>query len=126
MKLTKLILLLSNILILVTLIFAENTGKSGKKKFLNINPNITNQNLRMELENLSDDFKNKRQRIYDKYQIEIDALKEKRRLQIQSIKSEFGEKRDGLYIKYGEKEKQSKSAKKPNKLKREKGKKIKK
>ncbi|MBC8255848.1 MAG: hypothetical protein H8E85_00895 [Candidatus Marinimicrobia bacterium] len=122
MKLTKLTLLSSCFLLLASLLIAEDK-LIEKDKFLRINPNITNEALRAELEKLVLEFETERKQVHNYYTKEIDALKEKRRLEITSIKNEFGEKREALYIKYGEGRKKPKPANNPNKIKRGKGKK---
>ena len=107
MKLTKLTILLSSTLLLVSLASAE--GKPIKKDhFMQINPNITNENLRAELENLVIDFDVERQRVHDSYAKQIEVLKEERRLEIKSVKDEFSEKRSTLFAKYGEDRKNTK------------------
>ena len=111
MKLTKLTILLCSTLLLISL--ASSEGKPIKKDhFMQINPNITNEALRAELENLVMDFDAERQRVHDSYAKQIEVLKEERRLEIKSMKNEFGEDR-----------KKTKPAIKPNMEKREKGKK---
>jgi len=115
MKLTKLTLLSSSFLLLVSLIIAED-------KFLRINPNITNEVLRAELENLVIEFDVEKQRIRNSFDKKIEVLKEERRIEMKSMKNEFGEKREALFIKYGETRKKTKPAINPNKVKREKGK----
>ena len=122
MKLTNLIILLIGFMLLVSL--ASSEGKSiNKDNFMRINPNITNEDLRAELENLVMDFDAERQRVHDSYAKQFEVLKEERRLEIKSIKNEFGEKREALFAKYGEDRKKTKPAIKPNMEKREKGKK---
>ena len=122
MKLTKLTILLCSTLLLISLASAE--GKPIKKDhFMQINPNITNEALRAELENLVMDFDAERQRVHDSYAKQIEVLKEKRRLEIKSVKDEFSEKRNALFAKYGEDRKKTKPAIKPNNMKKVKGKK---
>lgn len=122
MKLTKLTLLSSSFLLMVSLIFAEDK-LIEKDKFFRINPNISNEALRVELENLKKEFDFEQQRVRSTYDKKIESLKEERRIEIKSIKNEFGEKREALYIKYGEERKKHKPANNPNNIKREKGKK---
>ena len=101
MKLTNLTILLSGFMFLVSLASAE--GKSiYKDNFFRINPNITNEALRAELENLVMDFDAERQRVHDSYAKQFEVLKEQRRLEIKSVKDEFSEKRNALFAKYGE------------------------
>ena len=122
MKLTNLTILLSGFMFLVSLASAE--GKSiNKDNFLRINPNITNEALRAELENLVMDFDAERQRVRDSYAKQFEVLKEQRRLEIKSVKDEFSEKRNALFAKYGEDRKKTKSAISPEKKKKVKGKK---
>ena len=122
MKLTKLTILLSSTLVLISLTNAE--GKPIKKDhFMQINPNITNEDLRAELENLVMDFDAERQRVHDSYAKQIEVLKEERRLEIKSVKDEFSEKRNALFAKYGEDRKKTKPAISPDKKKNVKGKK---
>jgi len=122
MKLTNLTILLSGFMFLVSLASAE--GKSiYKDNFLRINPNITNEDLRAELENLVMDFDVERQRVHDSYAKQIEVLKEERRLEIKSVKDEFSEKRNALFAKYGEDRKKTKPTISPEKKKKVKGKK---
>tara|TARA_Y100000590_G_C15063897_1_gene767394 strand:+ start:58 stop:444 length:387 start_codon:yes stop_codon:yes gene_type:complete len=122
MILTKLTLLSSSLLIFTALIFAEEKS-IDKDKFLLINPNITKENLRAELENLAIEFEAEKEKIHSFYSKEIKALKEKKRLEIKSMKNGFGEKREALFIKYGEKRTKPKKAHNPNIIKKGKGKK---
>ena len=122
MKLTKLTILFSSFLLLASLIIAEDKS-IGKDKFMRINPNITNEALRVELENLAIEFDVEKQRIRNSFDKKIETLKDERRIEIKSIRNEFGEKREALFIKYGESNKKTKPAIKPNMEKREKGKK---
>ena len=122
MKLTNLTILLSGFMFLVSLASAE--GKSiYKDNFLRINPNITNEDLRAELENLVMDFDAERQRVHDSYAKQIEVLKEERRLEIKSVKDEFSEKRNALFTKYAEDRKTTKPAISTDKKKKVKDKK---
>ena len=122
MKLTKLTILFSSFLLLASLIIAEDKS-IGKDKFLRINPNITNETLRAELENLVIEFDVEKQRIRNSFDKKIETLKDERRMEIKSMKKEFGEKRKALFTKYGEDRKKTKPVINPNMEKREKGKK---
>ena len=122
MKLTTLTILCSCFLLLASLVNGENKS-IAKDNFMRINPNITNEALRAELENLGKEFDIEKQRIREFYDNKIKTLKDKRRIEINSIKNEFGEKRDALFTKYGESRKKTKPAMNPNMEKREKGKK---
>ena len=122
MKLTKLTILFSSFLLLASLIIAEDKS-IGKDKFMRINPNITNEALRAELENLVIEFDVEKQRIRNSFDKKIETLKDERRIEIKSMKNEFGEKREALFTKYGESRKKTKPAINPNMEKREKGKK---
>ena len=122
MKLTKLTILLSSFLLLASLIIAEDKS-IGKDKLMRINPNITNEALRAELENLAIEFDVEKQRIRNLFDKKIETLKDERRIEIKSMKKEFGEKRKVLFTKYGEDRKKTKPAINPNMEKREKGKK---
>ena len=122
MKLTQLIILFSSFLLLASLIIAEDKS-IGKDKFMRINPNITNEALRAELENLVIEFDVEKQRIRNSFDKKIETLKDERRIEIKSMKNEFGEKREALFTKYGESRKKTKPAINPNMEKREKGKK---
>ena len=122
MKLTKLTILFSSFLLLASLIIAEDKS-IGNDKFLRINPNITNEALRSELENLVIEFDVEKQRIRNSFDKKIETLKDERRIEIKSMKNEFGEKREALFTKYGESRKKTKPAINPNMEKREKGKK---
>ena len=122
MKLTKLTIISSSFLLLASLIIAEDKS-IGKDKFMRINPNITNEALRAELENLGKEFDVEQQRVRQSYDKKIETLKDERRIEIKSIKNEFGEKREALFTKYGEDRKKTKPAINPNMEKQEKGKK---
>ncbi len=122
MKLTQLIILFSSFLLLASLIIAEDKS-IGKDKFMRINPNITNEALRAELENLVIEFDVEKQRIRNSFDKKIETLKDERRIEIKSMKKEFGEKRKALFTKYGEDRKKTKPAINPNMERREKGKK---
>ena len=122
MKLTNLTMLLSSFLLLASMVSAE--GKPiNKDHFMRINPNITNEALRAELEDLVLYFDAERQRVHDSYAKQIEVLKEERRLEIKSVKDEFSEKRNALFAKYGEDRKKTKPAINPNNMKKVKGKK---
>ena len=123
MKLTTLTILCSCFLLLASLVNGENKS-IDKDKFMRINPNITNEALRAELENLGKEFDVERQRVRNFYDKKIELLKDERRIEIKSIKKAFGEKREALFIKYGEGRKKTKPAIKPNMKKWEKGKKT--
>ena len=122
MKLTKSIILCSCFLLLASLVNGEKKSHD-KDIFMRINPNITNEALRAELENLGKEFDIERQQIRDLYEKKIQTLKDERQTEIKSIKNEFGEKREALFTKYGENRKKTKPAVKPNMEKREKDKK---
>ena len=122
MKLTKVTILFSSFLLLASLIIAEDKS-IGRDNFLRINPNITNEALRAELENLAIEFDVEKQRIRNSFDKKIETLKDERRMEIKSMKKEFGEKRKALFTKYGEDRKKTKPAINPNMEKREKGKK---
>ena len=122
MKLTQLIILFSSFLLLASLIIAEDKS-IGKDKFMRINPNITNEALRAEFENLVIEFDVEKKRIRNSFDKKIETLKDERRIEIKSMKNEFGEKRKALFTKYGEDRKKTKPAINPNMEKREKGKK---
>jgi len=120
MKLTNLTILLSSFMFLVSLASAEDKS-INKDNFLSINPNITNEALRAELENLVMDFDAERQRVHDSYAKQFEVLKEQRRLEIKSVKDEFSEKRKALLAKYGEDRKKTKPTISPEKKKKVKG-----
>ena len=122
MKLTNLTILLIGFMLLVSSVGAEDKS-INKDNFMHINPNITNETLRAELEDLVLDFDAERQRVHDSYAKQIEALKEERRLEIKSVKDEFSEKRNALFAKYGEDRKKNKPAIFPDKKKKDKDKK---
>ena len=122
MKLITLTILCSCFLLLASLVNGENKS-IDKNKFMRINPNITNEALRAELENLGKEFDIERQRVRNFYDEKIETLKDERRIEIKSIKKEFSEKREALFTKYGESRKKTKPAINPNMDKRGKGKK---
>ena len=122
MKLTNLTILLIGFMLLVSSVGAEDKS-INKDNFMRINPNITNEALRAELEDLVLDFDAERQRVHDNYAKQIESLKEERRLEIKSVKDEFSEKRNALFAKYGEDRKKTKPAISPEKKKKVEGKK---
>ena len=122
MKLTNLTILLSGFMFLVSLASAEDKS-INKDNFMRINPNITNENLRAELENLVMDFDAERQRVHDSYAKQIEVLKEERHVEIKSVKDKFSEKRNALFEKYSEDRKKTKPAISPDKKKKVKDKK---
>ena len=122
MKLTNLTILLIGFMLLVSSVGAEDKS-INKDNFMRINPNITNEDLRAELENLVMDFDAERKRVHDSYAKQIEVLKEERRLEIKSVKDEFSEKRNALFAKYGEDRKKTKPTISPEKKKKVKGKK---
>ena len=122
MKLTTLTILSSCFLLLASLVNGENKS-IAKDNFMRINPNITNEVLRAELEDLMLDFDAERQRVQDSYAKQIEALKEERRLEIKSVKDEFSEKRNAIFAKYAEDRKTNKPSISPDKKKKVKDKK---
>ena len=122
MKLTTLTILCSCFLLLASLANGENKSVD-KDKFMRINPNITNEALRAELESLGREFDIERQRIRGLYEEKIQTLKDERRTEIKSMKNEFSERREAIFTKYGENRKRVKPTINPNMEKREKGKK---
>ena len=122
MKLTNLTILLIGFMLLVASAGAEDKS-INKDNFMHINPNITNETLRAELEDLVLDFDAERQRVHDSYAKQIEALKEERRLEIKSVKDEFSEKRNALFTKYAEDRKTNKPAISTDKKKKVKDKK---
>ena len=122
MKLTNLTILLIGFMLLVASVGAEDKS-INKDNFMRINPNITNEALRAELEDLVLYFDAERQRVHDSYAKQIEVLKEERRLEIKSVKDEFSGKRNALFAKYGEDRKKTKPAISPEKKKKVKGKK---
>ena len=122
MQLTKLTIFFTYFLLLASIVNGEKK-LNDKEKFLSINPNITNEALRSELENLMEEFGVEKQRVRIFYDEKIIALKAERLKKIQSIKKDFGERREVLFIKYGEDRKKLKSTILPNIKKRGKDKK---
>ena len=123
MKLTKLTILCSCFLLLTSLVNGKNKS-IDKDKFIRINPNITNEALRTELESLGKEFDIEKQRIRDLYDNKIQTLKDERRTEIKYTKKEFADRREALFTKYGENRKKTKPAVNPSMEKREKGKKL--
>ena len=74
MKLTTLTILCSCFLLLASLVNGENKS-IDKDKFMRINPNITNEALRAELENLGKEFDIERQRVRNFYDKKMEILK---------------------------------------------------
>ena len=117
MKLTTLTILCSCFFLLTSLVNGKNKS-IDKDKFMRINPNITNEALRVELENLAIEFDVEKQRIKNSFDKKIKTLKDERRIEINSIKNEFSVKREALFTKYGENRKKAKPAVNPNMEKR--------
>ena len=122
MKLTTSTILCSCFLLLTSLVNGENKS-NDKDKFMRINPNITNEALRAELDNLRKEFDIEREQVRDSYDKKIQILKDERKTEIKSIKNEFAERREALFTKYGENKKKGKPSVKSNMEKHEKGKK---
>ena len=122
MKLTNLTILLIGFMLLVSSVGAKDKS-INKDNSMRINPNITTEALRAELEDLVLDFDAERQRVHDSYAKQFEVLKEQRRLEIKSVKDEFNKKRNALFVKYGEDRKKTKPAISPEKKKKVKGKK---
>ena len=99
MKFTKTIILTSSFFLMFSL---SNAGEKSIEKgnFLNINPNINNEELRSELELLIQDFDIEKQKIQDYYTKEIEQLKQERLSAVQAIKKKFGKRRETLLKKY--------------------------
>ena len=122
MRLKTLTILCSCFLLLASIVNGENKSVD-KDKFMRINPNITNEILRAEIESLGREFDIERQRIRGLYEEKIQTLKDERRTEIKSMKNEFGERREAIFTKYGENRKKAKPAINPNMEKWVKGKK---
>ena len=100
MKWKKLYLLLGSILFLFSFSSAEVKDKKGDN-FLRVNPNITNEELRLEMEKLRNEFEGERQKIQDIYQNRMQALKAERKAEIKALKQMFGDRRETLMNNYG-------------------------
>ena len=123
MKLTTSTILCSCFLLFASLVNGENKS-NDKDKFMRINPNIANESLRAELENLGKEFDIEKQRVRDFYDKKIQILTDERRTEIKSIKNEFGERRGALFTQYGDNKKKTKPSIKSNMEKRGKGKNL--
>ena len=101
MKFTKLTILTGIFLLLFSLSIA---GKKSVKEdhVSSINSNIINEELRIEIEILMQDFDEERLSIMDYYTEKIEKLKEEKQLEIKTIIKEYGDKREAILIKYGE------------------------
>ena len=87
------------ILLMFTLLSAEIKEKMPDD-FLKLNPNIQNEELRIELEGLRVEFNTERKKIQFFYTEKIEALKIKQRNKIKNMKTAFGERRAIIMKKY--------------------------
>ena len=101
--------ILSSLLFLVASTVNGDNKLNHKDNFMRINPNITNEALRVELENLKREFEEEKHRIKISYDIKIEALKKERKIEIKSLKNVFGQKREVLFVDYGESRKKTKT-----------------
>ena len=101
MKFMKITILCICFLFVIPLL-AEGKKSVEKNHFMNVNPNIKNEELKSELEGIKQDFEFNRQKIRDYYTKEIEHLKEERRSEIKALKKQFAGQRKTLLKKYEE------------------------
>ncbi len=106
MKLNTLsLILVAGAVMIVTLTADTKPSKGGD--FLKVNPNIKNEALLNELNQLKQNFKLERQKIQELYTAEIQKLKEERKAEIRALKVEYAERKDEITKAYGDKIKTS-------------------
>ena len=101
MKLNKLTLIGVGAIMLTALTADTKNTKSGD--FLKVNPNIKNEALLNELNQLKLEFDSERQKIQELYNTEIQKLKEERKTEIRALKVEYSEKKDLINKSFGDK-----------------------
>ncbi len=106
MKLNKLTLILGASAIMMTALTADTKNKNAGD-FLKVNPNIKNEALLSELDQLKLEFDSERQKIQELYSAEIQKLKEERKAEIRALKVEYSERKDVIIKSYGDKIKSS-------------------
>jgi hypothetical protein len=84
---------------MLTVLSARMEEKRGDD-FLRINDNIQNEDLRMEMETLREEFNSERTRIREYYHEQMEALKSARRSEMKTMKVDFSERKDVLLKKY--------------------------
>ena len=99
MKNVFITILTCSIFFMMTLLTAEVKEKKGDD-FLRINDNIQNEELRLELTNLREEFNFERNRVKEYYTKKMVVLKETRKNEIKTIKKDFAERREALMKKY--------------------------
>tara|TARA_B100001013_G_scaffold319592_1_gene228573 strand:- start:9 stop:449 length:441 start_codon:yes stop_codon:yes gene_type:complete len=87
------------LLTLFSFLMADDKSKNGDNIF-SLNSNISNKELRLEINNLQTEFNVERKRIMEFYDKEIDTLITKRESDMQLIKADFSERREILFNKY--------------------------
>ena len=92
-------ILTGSIFFMLTVLTAGVNEKKGDN-FLSINDNIQNEELRIELAELKEEFNIERKRIFSNYNESIEALKEARGNEMKIVKKDFAERRGELMKKY--------------------------
>ena len=92
-------MLIVSIFIMLTLLSAEVKEKKGDN-FLRVNDNIQNQELRIELEGLREEFNIERIQIQKYYNEKIGTLKAARGTDVKTLKNDFVERRAVVMKKY--------------------------
>ena len=94
------------VILTISTFCALNAGVSEEKSvnkddnFLRNNPNIQNEELRLELANLKKQFNLDKSQIHDLYANKMEALKSARQDEIKSLKNDFASRRELLFNKY--------------------------
>ena len=92
--------ILSSILILALSQLGAIDKLVKKDHFLSLNPNIKNEKLKSEMEQLKQDFDFGNQKIQKYYTMEINKLKEELHLEVNALKKEFEGKQKVLLQKF--------------------------
>ena len=92
--------ILSSILILVLSLLGAIEKPVKQDHFLSLNPNIKNEELKSEMEQLKKGFDIGNKKIKNYYSMEIDRLKEEMHLEMNAFKKEFEGKRKVLLQKF--------------------------
>ena len=88
-------------LIILGSLYAKGTKPLQKDRTFNELESIDNPELQAELETLKREFDQQRQAIVDRYEIQIENLKNERKNKINVVRKDFAERRKVLFKKYG-------------------------
>jgi len=82
-------------------LYAKGAKPIQKDRTFNELESIDNPELKAELETLKREFDQQRQAIVDRYEIQIENLKNERKNKINVVRKDFAERRKALFKKYG-------------------------